>query len=442
MKQSMYNHLYPIGDDKKIIFNAMSCALAEVDESFFKIYDQLGQLEEAEMTEEQKEMYDGMKKAHFIVDKRMDEVQQVKFRHLKGKYGNFGLGLTIAPTLACNFKCPYCYETPENKLMSQADQDAIVKLAEETLKTSNTLDISWYGGEPMLGKDVIWSLSERLIKICDEKEANYNAFIVSNGYLITPEVIQNFLKYKITGIQVTLDGPPEVHNTRRILHNNGATFDVILENMRQLRAAGIGVNLRINIDKTNIDSVPALLDLLIQEGMQDMPISLGQVTAYTEACSSVAGSCLNTEEYAQWCLSIQKTLHEKGFQADGYPYYPGVKANYCCADQINAFVVDPNGYMYKCWNNVGLREHAVGNIKEIFDEEIPAEYIMNHAKWLTHTPFDVPECTECSILPMCMGGCPHEYYSTGAFSCEKWKFNLEDVIQYTYVFKTAEEVTL
>ncbi len=431
MKKSNYNKVWKLDDGKTLAFNSMTCALAEVDEKFLEIYENFDSIDFDKLTPEQKEMIEQMKDGHFIIDKDLDELKQIEFRHYKGKYGNNGLGLTLAPTLACNFKCPYCYETPDSKVMDSEVQSAIVNMADEALNRADSLDITWYGGEPMLAKGLIWEMSQKFIEVCESKNATYGAYMVTNGYLFVKEDLENLKKSKIAAMQITIDGPPEVHNTRRVLHNDGGTFDEIVENIKMLREGGIKVNLRINIDKTNIDSVPKLLDILVENKLNDMTISFGQVTAYTEACSSISGSCLNTKEYADWNLEFQKHLVDKGFPATQYPYYPGIKANYCCADQINAFVVDPNGYMYKCWNNVGLKEEAVGNVKEVFNEDVDIKYAINHAKWLTNTPFTEEKCVECSLLPVCMGGCPQVALQSGNVDCEKWIYNLDEVLEYT-----------
>ncbi|KNF07894.1 hypothetical protein CLPU_11c00630 [Gottschalkia purinilytica] len=443
MKKSKYNKIWTMDNGVKIAFNSMSCALAEIDDSFMEIYNNIENISVSQLDEDKKQLLNQMEEGHYIIDDELDELKQIKFRHYKGKYENNGLGLTIAPTLACNFKCPYCYETPDPKIMNESVQNAIINMVDESMKRSDSLDITWYGGEPLLAKDIIWSLSKRMIEVCKSHDANYSAYMVSNGYLFKDfkdEDFDKLIEYKITAMQITLDGPPEVHNKRRILHNDGETFDIILNSIKRLKAKGINVNLRINIDKTNIDTVSKLLDILVENDLRDMSVSFGQVTAYTEVCSSISGNCLNTKEYAEWNLEFQKALIDRGFSATRYPYYPGIKANYCCADQINAFVVDPNGFMYKCWNNVGIHGEAVGNVKEIFDEDISIKYMINHAKWLTNTPFEKQNCNGCFLLPICMGGCPHVSLEKNSHDCEKWIYNLDKILEYTYDIKSEEVV--
>jgi uncharacterized protein len=415
----------------------MTCALAEIDDSFIEMLNNIENVDVESLDEEKKELVDNMLKGNYIVKKDVDELKLIRFRHFSGKFNRESLGLTIAPTLSCNFKCPYCYENPKQGMMSEETQNAIIDLVTEAAKRRKSVSVTWYGGEPLIAKDIIWDMSEKIIKICEENGADYSSYIVTNGYLINDEVIENFKKARITGAQITLDGPPEVHNKRRILKGGIGTFDIILENVKKMKQNGFNVNIRVNVDKENIDRIEELLDILEQNDLKDLTVGLGHVTAYTEACMSISETCLNTEEYAKKDVEYQKLLYNRGFAVEFYPNYPGIKANYCCADSVNSFVIDPEGYMYKCWNDVGTIKNAVGNVKTIKEAQSDSMYMKN-VNYILWSPFDFEECVECALLPICMGGCPYNG-ARNEFKpdCEKWKYNLEDVIKFTYLRKDS-----
>ncbi|CDZ23316.1 radical SAM protein [[Clostridium] cellulosi] len=437
MKPSRFNLIFDYCG-KKIAFNSMTCALAEVDDDFFRILDAVKTNHDISNTQVQDgQLIQKMKDGGFIIDDDFDEISFLKYRSYQSKFGSTGLGLTIAPTLACNFACPYCYESAESGMMKQDVIDGIYSLVEKEAKRQGNISVNWYGGEPMLAKDLIFKMSDRFIEICDKYGVNYSAYMVTNGYLIDDNIADKLKKAHIKGMQVTIDGPADIHNARRKLKNsNNPTFDKILTNVAYLRKNGFNVSIRINIDKSNVDRLEELLDVLLDYGLKGISVNLGHVKAYTEACSSISETCLSTEEYASESLRYQKILHDKGFDSDSYPYYPGVKANYCCADSTSAFVIDPKGNLYKCWNDVGNRERRVGNIKDIDQQGNNTRDIMMNVNYLLWSPFDHKKCLECNILPICMGGCP---YNGLKFKhdpeCEKWKYNLIDVLKATYVQK-------
>ncbi len=440
MKTSKYNFFWEEENGKKVAFNSMTCGLAEVNDDFFKILENIESLDIDTLNQEQKELIENMKLGNFIVDKKLDELKYLKFRHFQGKFSGGGLGLTIAPTLDCNFGCEYCYENRDTGSISDEVKENIYKFAEENLKVMSSLDVTWYGGEPLICMNIIEEMSKRLMEIAEKYDRKYSAFMVTNGYLLNEKVIAKLKELKVNGIQITIDGPPEIHNNRRMLRygKERNTFDKIVKNMILASKSGLRIALRVNIDKLNVDSVMELFDILEEKEIKRINVAFGHVTAYTDACQSVAGSCLTTEEYAHSNLEFQRILNERGFNLTGYPYYPGIKGNYCCADNSTSFVIDPKGYMHKCWNTIGKNDQAVGNIINYKDAPTNT-MLVNNVKWMTWNPFDFEECLACKILPICMGGCPYNGLENGNQpNCEKWKYNLEEVLKYTYLYNTTE----
>lgn len=432
MKVSKYNRIINAPDGKLLAFNSATCALAVVENDFMDIIDNIKCINLDESTDATKELINEMMEGNFIVDDELDELKMIKYRNYSGKFIQGSFGFVIAPTLACNFACPYCYETAKPGFMSQQIQDKLLEQIQEATKKKQGVHITWYGGEPLLAKDIIDSFSEKAIKMCEEEGVEYGAYIVTNGYLIDDEIIKLFKRAKITGAQITIDGPPDIHNLRRKLKNSSEpTFERILDNVKTVMEGGIkNITLRINVDKTNLDRIDELLDIFDEKGLKEVAVNLGHVTAYTEACSSVVDNCLNMQEYADGDSKYQKIMHDRGYRVAGnYPYYPGIKQNYCCADHEGAYVIDPEGYMYKCWNDVGIVEKAVGNVCV----ETPSDKMFsNNINYILWSPFEYKECTECNILPVCMGGCPHQGIAGGKPSCEKWKYSLDQTIIATY----------
>lgn len=441
MKASRYNLVMDY-EDKKLGFNSMSCALAEVDETFINILGNIDSINYEKLSDYEKEVFDNMKYGGYIIEDEVDELNLLKYRSYNSKFNGRGLGLTIAPLLACNFACPYCYETPKPGVMGKDVIDSIIKMIEKTAEKSEPISITWYGGEPLLAKDVIFSMSERIIDICKKNKVQYSAYMVSNGYLVTEEIAKKLREYEVTGVQITIDGPPDIHNSRRKLRNSSEpTFDKIIENIKILQKNDIEVTIRVNIDKTNVDRLEELMDILAEKGLNNATISLGHVSSYTDSCASIADTCLNTEEYAIESLKNQEVLFKKGFNVSTYPNYPGIKGNYCCADCNTSYVIDFEGYMYKCWNDVGNHTRSIGHVNKLDNsEKLDSKQIALNAEYILWTPFDYEECRECNLLPICMGGCPYNGIKYGRTpKCEKWKYNLIDVLKKTYDERANEE---
>lgn len=91
--------------------------------------------------------------------------------------------------------------------------------------------------------------------------------MITNGYLLDADKIEQLNQLRINAIQITLDGPEEVHDTRRLLGSGRPTFRRIIENVRTLMNSSYKgfCSIRVNINKTNIRSFLGLRSQLLEE---------------------------------------------------------------------------------------------------------------------------------------------------------------------------------
>jgi uncharacterized protein len=318
--------------------------------------------------------------------------------------------------------------------MPEDVQRELLEFIERAAKTIKGVQITWFGGEPLLGREVIFGLSEKIIALAGENNLDYTANMVTNGYLLAghPEMVQKLKDSRVTAFQITLDGPPEVHNGRRMLKaGRGPTFDRVLEGIKLLRANDLKVGLRINVDRSNMDAAVGLLDILEANGLKDIAIHLGQVAADTEGCKSFENSCSTREEFTVLNQDFRKVLWQRGFKAGQTPYYPGI-AYACLANQVNAYVMDPDGDLYKCWSEIGDKPARIGNIAGF--RQRGREERMKEIRWLTWDPFQYPDCVQCRLLPVCMGNCSYRamFVNSGKPDCAEWKYSLEHYVRDRY----------
>jgi len=440
MKTSIYNFIWPTGNPEKImIFNSLTTSLAEVGRTYAELLNG-PRFEYDALPEDARQFIDGLKQGGFVLEDETDELKVLKFAYNSIKYNRMGLGFTIAPTLRCNFACTYCYEQAgenqdqrdgQNVFMPENVQQELLNNIKRAAKTVKSLHIIWFGGEPLLGKNIIFDLSEKIIAITGENNLGYTARMVTNGYLLTgdPEIVRKLKDSRITAFQITLDGPPDVHNRRRMLKaDKGPTFNKILDGIKLLKANDMSVGIRINVDRSNMDDALKLLDILEDNNLKDISIQLGHVSIYTTGCKSIENSCATKEEFTVLNQTLQETLRQRGFKTGQTPYYPRI-ANACAANQINAFVVDPDGDMYKCWSEIGDKPVSIGNIIDF--KQRGKDDRMREIRWLTWEPFDYPECVTCKVLPICMGSCAYRamFVNKDRPDCAEWKYSLEHYIR-------------
>jgi len=443
MKPSNYNFIWATDDpDKVMVFNSLTTSLVEVGKKYADLLN-ASQFDYDALSFGQKQFVDGLKQGGFVLDDGVDELKILKYAFNSYKYDRMGLSLTIAPTLACNFFCTYCYEQVgetrarregQHTYMPEHVQRELLKFIERAAKVVRGLHITWYGGEPLLAKEIIFELSKKIIAITEEKKIAYSASMITNGYLLSgePGLVQKLKDSQVKFFQITLDGPPEVHNRRRMLRGSkGPTFDRILEGLKLLAASEMNVSLRINVDRSNMDDALKLLDILEANDLKDIPIHLGHVYAGTVACKSVKNSCATREEFTLLNQTLQEILRKRGFKAGQEPYYPRI-ARACGANRTNNYVIDPDGDMYKCWSEIGDKLSRIGNITG-FNQRSKIER-MREIRWLTWEPFEYEECLACKMLPICMGGCSYQavFVNKDRGDCREWKYGLEHYVRARY----------
>ena len=431
MKESQFNLYFTAPDGVRLAFNSLSCALAIVDNDYNSLLKNILDLNDNNLPDDLKDIYLSAKEGNFIVENEKDEILDLITKRNCQKYNTETLGLTIAPTLACNFKCIYCFENSKYGVMTKTVADKIIDLVKNRASSINNLDIAWYGGEPLLATEQIYYLSKNFIEICQKNNIAYRAYIVTNGSLITDEVVKGMVKYNITGAQITLDGPPEIHDARRINKSGEKTFYSIIDNINKLlKIDNFNLGIRINIDKTNENTVDSLLKILYEKLISNkVKITFGHVSAYTEACKSIESSCFDNQEFAANVVKYYNLIRKYDFYEYNDIPYPEVKLNYCCAEVLNSLVIDSEGYIYKCWNQVGNSSDSIGNITSNDFDFVNYK----HGYWLERNPVNNTKCKTCNLLPVCMGGCPYNDLVLGQKdNCDSIKFNVRETMLNYY----------
>ena len=416
MKPSRYNHFIPFSSGQSIAYNALSNALALIDnqklDSFYQFVENGIDIEDDKLRED-------LLRGTFLLEDDIDEMAVVRFNMLRGRYATNVLTLTIAPTSDCNFRCIYCYQKEVSgcDYMTESIEDAIVQLLESQKSRLQAFSVTWYGGEPLLALPNIQRLSERFIAICDEKDILYSANMITNGYLLTKEALDILKSVRVDFIQITLDGSPEQHNKKRPFKDGSGTFWTILNNLRYGYDMLPRVSLRINLDRDNPSAGSAVKNYLTEYALLD------KVTPYF-GCIRNDNDCYDDDRCINVCdfaeIEYDFALETEPSESSHAVLYPVGKSSFCGADRVCSFVISANGLLYKCWSDMGNPIKSVGNILEPFSD-LNSVYLA----YLLFDPTIISPCKECSILPICMGGCPFQRITQGKQQCSNHKYILD-----------------
>ncbi|MCS7197677.1 MAG: radical SAM protein [Candidatus Bipolaricaulota bacterium] len=261
-KASKYNYNAPLGENEYVWMNGVSGSAFKANREVHAQVQAILADPNNCVSEQERPLHDQLVSLGFLVEENFDEIGFLKLRSRIARYGNEGLGLGIMLTLNCNFACPYCYQWRVNKWMNDETRQGLIKYVGKMMEHKRKLVIEWFGGEPLLDISGIKKLSEQFVQICKERGAQYEAGITTNGYLLTEPTARELARLGVRKAQITIDGPPDIHDKRRVLRDGRPTFDVILRNLEGAVKYIPSVGIRVNLDKTNSDRFPELLTYL------------------------------------------------------------------------------------------------------------------------------------------------------------------------------------
>lgn len=402
MKLSTYNTVVTV-DGRDFIYNGRSGGLIDLGRGGAKKLQ--GPLDEVEP-----DLLTDLVRGQMVLPDQTDEISLLRAKYQSGRVDRTSLHLTLVTSLGCNFDCPYCFEAKRPSIMSSEVADAVARLVESRIANLRRLDVTWYGGEPLLGKRLLASLSARLQQICVASGTEYGAAIITNGYLLDRDTALMLAEHAVTEVQVTMDGPPAVHDIMRPLLNGAGTFGRIVENLKSTCDI-LHISVRVNIDKRNASQVEKLMQILCSEGLsgkiglypaQIVPSEYGA----GEPSATYKSPCFGSADYARYALEFSQLATSYGF---GGPSLPEPTTVPCTAIAGADLVVGSEGELYKCWESVGNPEEVIGSILE------PDHQNSRAMKWAMYDPFEDSECRSCVALPVCMGGCAAHALVSGQY---------------------------
>jgi uncharacterized protein len=250
--------------------------------------------------------------------------------------------------------------------------------------------------------------------------------VITNGLLLTPEVVDRLSAYGLNGVKITLDGDRETHNRMRPLRGGQGTFDRIIDNVRRV-AGRCRISIGGNFDEASVDSYPALLDFLREQefagqlsrvsfkpvirekarGAAAAPARGGKfipLTAVADgkplngACMTSAGGGTNACDTCQFVDEKMAFLREET-RAHGFETVDGVHMGPCEIHRRHAYTIGPDGSLYACPGFAGEARQSTGHIdgRDERPRRAAAAGFDALAAWKA--------CGDCAFIPVCAGGC-------------------------------------
>lgn len=145
--------------------------------------------------------------------------------------------------------------------MSEETQRAIELFIDNRIDGLGLLKFSWFGGEPLVAKDVVLRLSRYAKQKCDEHGVKFQGGLTTNAYVLDQELATELISLNQDFFQITLDGWKEAHDVLRQRADGRGTFDVIWKNLLGLKALDLKfeVCVRVHVRRDNIENLEILM---------------------------------------------------------------------------------------------------------------------------------------------------------------------------------------
>ncbi len=398
MKFSQFNNVVPY-QDKVVLYNAFSNQFLLVEPMLQQLMEAAKAASDAEgLATYHPRFYEVLWKKGFIVEDGTDEVDKVRqLSEMVDKNDSF-YHLVINPTMNCNFKCWYCYETHiKDSKMTQPTLENIKRHIASVLQQKpelKALHIDWFGGEPLLYFDkVIDPLLSYTTALCKERDIQFASSFTTNAFLINDSMIERFLLYNITSFQITLDGNREMHNKVRFVNEKRGSYDEIVANIIKLCRAGFHITTRINYSKNtlnDLEEVAGDLQALEMEYRKNLTVTFHKVWQEKEDALSV-----RVDQLLQY-------FHQQGLNAVVGDLPDNVRHS-CYADKKNHATINYNGEVYKCT----ARNFASDAREGLLHEDGSIVWNEKYDRRM-NIKFKNKPCLSCPIMPICNGGCSQQ----------------------------------
>jgi uncharacterized protein len=431
MQPSMFNLRVPLeARDDVFLMNTLTDAQLVVSSDVVALLDRAahGGIEESTSSSEEREALDLLQENGFLVESREADRQALAQYLAEVKGDTSELNITLLTTLQCNFACDYCFQGDHGDYNLHADKmslETAVRVAEWFERELDRVRpqrfvLTFFGGEPLLNLPVMYMLAERASRAASARGVKMFANIITNGLLLTPEIVDRMAPFGLNGVKITLDGDRDTHNRMRPLRGGQGTFDRIVENIRQV-AGKTRIAIGGNFDESSVGSYPALLSYLRAQDfgsklvkvnfkpiVRTEPVSAKGIIPLTPVGGKEAlkGTCMTSvgSGAGQACDSChtmedQITFIREETQRHGFPTYDGVPKGMCHVHKTHAHTIGPDGSLYACPGFTGQLAMSTGHIDDRRDswrESALDKFERLHPG---------KECGDCAYIPTCAGGC-------------------------------------
>ncbi len=410
MEKSIFNRVIPLKKSRRILVNTLSGAMDIVPGYYCEYL-------EKPLCEEDNDITGFLSDRCYLVGDDINEREILTALYAKlqaARRMKSPLKCVLIVTFDCNLKCSYCWqqhkiEEEKTQVLTRPKIDLILKAIKKLAgaiheKSEQAPVVQVFGGEPLLAENA--ELIEYILRKCQESQ--YDVQITTNGVNLG-RFREMILEYGVKEIQVTVDGPEDIHNRRRL----GSDYQSIMDSIDKLLFYNaLYVKLRVNVDHSNIHGLYSLANEIIDRRwytnrkfyaylapLRDCSFTNHALIAKRRRLLAA----LNRLKQSFPQIEVFDVLGWDGYQPvrilENSGRFPFPKPHICDVN-LNQFVFTPSGEIHLCAEEAHGQTDIVGAYYPDFSLD---KQVFNRIYY--SSPLDLKRCEGCAMLPVCGGGC-------------------------------------
>ena len=328
--------------------------------------------------------------------------------------------LVLNITNQCNLACTYCYEFGADKIATPAGKPKFMTL--ETAKASidflleqskgrQAVHVTFFGGETLMNFRLLREVVEYAKVEAQNLGRGIGFSLTTNATLLTDEIIE-FLSDNEIGVTVSMDGPPELQDKRRVYKSGKGSYAVVEPRLRKLIAnhKTRAIVARVTLTDGVTDVVRIYRHLKDDLGFHE--VGFAPVTDSGDRAYSITGDDMErvlaqfhelADEWLEYALRGQMHGFSNVSETIG-ELIQGVNKSHPCGAGLGLLGVSASGDLSPCHRFTDADTHTLGHISSGVDQEKRGDFLSRghvSAKY---------ECQSCWARPLCAGGCHHEAF--------------------------------
>jgi uncharacterized protein len=330
------------------------------------------------------------------------------------------LTVIMKSTRLCNLRCTYCHswrdgpnQTMTFPVLAHATRDA---LRDPGVRS---VDFVWHGGEATLVPRSFYSKALWLQERFRRSGQTVVNTVQTNGTRLTDDWLA-FLREHDFSVGVSLDGPPEVHDTRRLDAGGRPTSARVRKGLERLQAAGITRSGTLMVVDEEIRKVGAqrLLEYMVEIGVRGVAL-LNVLPENTQPGAPPKGDYLPFPSFVDFLRDlfhvwwptyrdrmVVRELADLAGQLTGEAPRICVFAGECFGTYLT---VEPTGEVSACDKYIDDGTYRFGDV--LTTGLTGARVSQQLSLVREENRRAVERMRDCRWFGVCHGGCPHDRYT-------------------------------